>query len=44
LKAPERKKPGMAAGLLPNIRVNHYFASLAIWCASRETFRLALFL
>jgi hypothetical protein len=39
----ENKKPG-AAGLLKNKLRSVYFASFAIWCASRETFRLALFL
>ncbi len=39
-----KKKPG-EAGLTDEFQFySVYFASFAIWCVSRETFRLALFL
>src|ERR1700761_6667596 len=42
--APKNKSPA-SAGLLQIHRFRlAYFASLAIWCVSRETFRLAVFL
>lgn len=42
--AAEKEKPG-EAGLLTNIYfLSVHFASLAIACVRRETFRLALFL